>query len=69
MQSPEETFFGERISTTMVPLHVARHNREWDGAARRSARFRAAEVTDVNLSKNRTFCCGAGGGFMWKEEE
>ena len=28
-----------------------------------------ALVKDVDLSKNRTFCCGAGGGCMWKEEE
>ena len=27
-----------------------------------------AEVVDVDQSKNRTFCCGAGGGCFWKEE-
>ena len=39
MQSPEETFFAERIAAIIVPLHMARHNRKCDGA--RSARFRA----------------------------
>jgi Fe-S oxidoreductase len=28
-----------------------------------------AKVKDIDLSKNRTFCCGAGGGRMWKEEK
>jgi Fe-S oxidoreductase len=25
-------------------------------------------VAEVEQSKNRTFCCGAGGGCFWKEE-
>ena len=32
MQSPEETFFAERIAAILVPLHMARHNRKWDSA-------------------------------------
>jgi hypothetical protein len=32
MQSPEETFFAERVAAIIVPLHMARHNREWDSA-------------------------------------
>jgi Fe-S oxidoreductase len=66
MQSPEETFFAERIAAIIVPLHMARHNRKWDSA--RGA-IPGAQVSDVHLRKNRTFCCGAEGGCFWKEEE
>ena len=27
-----------------------------------------AEVAEIDQSKSRTFCCGAGGGCFWKEE-
>lgn len=50
------------------PCYMARHNREWDGAREMLRAIPGAEVTDVDQSKNRTFCCGAGGGCMWKEE-
>ncbi len=29
----------------------------------------SAQVNDVHLCKNRTFCCGACGRCFWKEEE
>ena len=35
---------------------------------RGAARDPGAEVAEVDQSKNRTFCCGAGGGCFWKEE-
>ena len=69
MQSPEETFFAERIAAITVPLHMAWHNRKWDGARSALKAIPGAQVEDIDLSKNRTFCCGAGGGCMWKEEE
>jgi len=50
------------------PCYMARHNRKWDGARAVLSAIPDAEVTDVDQSKNRTFCCGAGGGCMWKEE-
>jgi Fe-S oxidoreductase/Ni,Fe-hydrogenase I cytochrome b subunit len=50
------------------PCYMARHNREWDGARAALRAIPGAEVTEVDQSKNRTFCCGAGGGCMWKEE-
>jgi Fe-S oxidoreductase len=50
------------------PCYMARHNRKWDGARGALRAIPGAEVTDVDQSKNRTFCCGAGGGCMWKEE-
>ena len=69
MQSPEETFFAERIAAITVPLHMARHNRKWDSARSALKAIPGANVNDVELCKNRTFCCGPGGGCFWKEEE
>src|SRR5262249_40743030 len=42
--------------------------RKWDGARSLLRAIPGTEVTDVDQSKNRTFCCGAGGGCFWKEE-
>ena len=69
MQRPEETFFAERIAAIILPLHMARHNRKWDSARSALMAIPGANVNDVDLCKNRTFCCGSGGGCFWKEEE
>jgi Fe-S oxidoreductase len=50
------------------PCYMARHNRKWDGAREALRAIPGADVNEVEQSKNRTFCCGAGGGCMWKEE-
>jgi Fe-S oxidoreductase len=50
------------------PCYMARHNRKWDGAREALRAIPGAEVGEVDQSRNRTFCCGAGGGCMWKEE-
>ncbi|HEV3112294.1 MAG TPA: (Fe-S)-binding protein [Candidatus Binataceae bacterium] len=50
------------------PCFMARHDRKWNSARQALGAIPGAEVTDVEQSKNRTYCCGAGGGCMWKEE-
>ena len=57
----------ERI-TYHDPCYMARHNRKWDGARAALGAIPGAELAEVDQSKNRTFCCGAGGGCFWKEE-
>src|SRR6266851_9368621 len=69
MQNPEETFFAERITANIVPLYRARHNRKWDSARSALQAIPGANVNDVDLCKNRSFCCGSGGRCFWKEEE
>jgi Fe-S oxidoreductase len=70
MQSPENAFFAKRIEAAVnAPLDVARRNRPWDGARAALRPIPGAEVRDIELSKNRTYCCGAGGGCLWKEKE
>ena len=57
----------ERI-TYHDPCYMARHNRKWDSARSALGAIPGAELEEVEQSKNRTFCCGAGGGCFWKEE-
>ncbi len=48
---------------------MARHNQMWEGAREAITSLPGSKLTDIPESKNRTFCCGAGGGGFWKEEE
>jgi Fe-S oxidoreductase len=50
------------------PCYMARHNRKWDSARSALGAIPGAQLSDVHLCKNRTFCCGAGGGCFWGEE-
>jgi Fe-S oxidoreductase len=47
---------------------MARHNRKWDSARSALMAIPGANVNDIDLCKNRTFCC-SGDGCFWKEEE
>jgi len=51
------------------PCYLSRHNQRY--AAPRSALQTVPQLklNEVVQSKNRTFCCGAGGGSVWKEEK
>ncbi len=50
------------------PCYLGRHNKEFD--APREA-LKAAGVTTIEMPRHaaKSFCCGAGGAQMWKEEE
>ncbi len=50
------------------PCYMARHNRKWNGARTALRAIPGAQIEDVHNCKERTFCCGAGGGCFWKEE-
>ena len=47
---------------------MARHDGKWSAARTVLAAIPKAQISDVAQSKNRTYCCGAGGGCFWKEE-
>ncbi|MDP9112062.1 MAG: (Fe-S)-binding protein [Acidobacteriota bacterium] len=50
------------------PCFMARHDQKSEGARTVLHAIPDAEIKDVDQSRERTFCCGAGGGGFWKEE-
>jgi Fe-S oxidoreductase/nitrate reductase gamma subunit len=51
------------------PCYLSRHNRRYQAPRSALAAVPQLKLQDVTQSKNRTFCCGAGGGAVWKEEK
>jgi Fe-S oxidoreductase len=50
------------------PCYLGRHNGEYD-APRYALGAAGAAVTEMEHTRNNSFCCGAGGAQFWKEEE
>ncbi len=60
---------GELIKVTFHdPCYLGRHNQIFD-APRDDLNFAGAEVLEMPRHADKSFCCGAGGAQMWKEEE
>jgi len=50
------------------PCYLGRHNSVYD-APRRDINLLGAQFIELERSNSESFCCGAGGAQMWKEEE
>lgn len=50
------------------PCYLGRYNDEYEAPRRVMASAAAGKSVELPRNRNRSFCCGAGGGGMWKEE-
>ena len=60
---------GDNMKVTFHdPCYLGRHNRIFD-APRADLQSAGLEVVEMPRNSAKSFCCGAGGAQMWKEEE
>jgi Fe-S oxidoreductase len=64
LPSPE----GVKELTYHDPCYLGRHNRVFD-APRSALKDSGFQVAELERNRANSFCCGAGGSQMWKEEE
>ncbi len=51
------------------PCYLGRHNREFDAPRAVLNQVNQLPIEELPLNRENSFCCGAGGAQMWKEEE
>ncbi len=64
----EKDFLGKKL-TMHDPCYLARHNDVHQAPRKILDKIPGMKREDVEQSERKTFCCGAGGGQFWKEEE
>ena len=64
----DPTIVNDNKTTFHDPCYLSRHNGRYAAPREALGAIPGIQLNDVEQSKNRTFCCGAGGGSVWKEE-
>lgn len=59
---------GKESITYHDPCYLGRHNNVYE-EPRIGIQSTGIQLLEMDRNRNRSFCCGAGGGNMWKEEE
>jgi Fe-S oxidoreductase len=61
--------FDERKLTYHDPCYIGRYNDVYDEPRRVLSVLNSNGVTEMRRNKNKSFCCGGGGGRAWMEEK
>jgi Fe-S oxidoreductase len=61
--------FDERKLTYHDPCYIGRYNDVYDEPRRVLTVLNSNGVTEMRRNKNKSFCCGGGGGRAWMEEK
>lgn len=61
--------FDQRKLTYHDPCYIGRYNDIYDEPRRVLAVLNSNDVTEMGRNRNKSFCCGGGGGRAWMEEK